>query len=109
MTIWKLSGKEPVRINGRNTSGGTPAQAPVNIPELAGRADALIAEGNYIMAMGIYRSLLAKDSSNVHLLQRVEELRSLILLSGMRNGLIVARLEKFLELIMRRGNEFREA
>lgn len=108
MTIWKLTDKEPVKINGKNLPADTPAHIPKNDPDLADRANSFIAGGNYIIAMGIYRSLLAKDSSNVHLLQKVEDLRSLILLSGMRKDLIVFRLEKFLEMIMKRGSEFTE-
>ncbi len=70
------------------------------------RADRLISEGKYIMAFGTYRSLLAKDPSNKYLLQRIEELKSLILLSGMRKDLIIFRLERFLEMIRKRGSEF---
>ena len=106
MTIWKFTDKELVKITGKNLPGGSSAHISGNIPELAGKADTLIADGNYIMALEIYRSLLAKDTSNTRLLQRVAELKSLIVLSGMRKDLIVFRLEKFLEIIKRRSSEF---
>jgi len=56
--------------------------------------------------MEMYRLLLAKDSSNTYLRQRVEELRSLILLSGLRKDVIIFRLEKFRDLLRKRGSEF---
>lgn len=106
MTIWKFTDKELVKITGRNLTDGNSARIPEHISELAGKADTLIAEGNYIAALDIYCSLLAKDTSDKHLLQRVSELKSLVLLSGMRKDFIVLRLEKFLEIIKRRGSEF---
>lgn len=56
--------------------------------------------------MEMYRLLLAKDPSNTFLLQRVAELKSLILLSGLRKDVIIFRLEKFRDLIRKKGIKF---
>lgn len=105
MTIWKLTGSEPVKINGKNSPDGAFGRVQENISELVGKADTLIAGDNYITAFEIYSSLLSKDTSSTYLLQRVEELKSLIFLSGMRKELIVLRLAKFLEIIKKRSRE----
>ena len=106
MSIWKLSDNNIVKINGKNLPGGTPLPIPENTTELAHRADSLIADGEYIIAMEMYRLLLAKDSSNTYLRQRAAELRSLILFSGLRKDFIIFRLEKFRDLFRKRGSEF---
>lgn len=105
MTIWKFTDKEPVRVDVKGGPGGASDLMPEHDCELSGKADALIAEGNYIRAMEIYRSLLSRYASNKYLLQRFEELKSLILLSGMRKDLITSRLARFLEMIKKRGRE----
>lgn len=108
MTIWKFTDKEPVKINDKKFPCGTAARMPETIPEPAGKADTLISDGKLVEAMAIYRSSLARDPSNTDLLQRIEELKSLIRLSGMRRDFILARLERFLELIKRRSSKFLE-
>src|SRR5574340_247773 len=106
MSIWKLSDKGVVKINGKSLTEGTSSHIPENTAELLRRADSLIADGEFIIAMEIYRLLLAKDSSNRYLRQRLEELKSLILLSGLRKDVIIFRLEKFRDLLRKRRSEF---
>ncbi len=106
MSIWKLSDKGIVKINGKSLPKITSPNIPEDTTELVGRADSLIADGEYIIAMEMYRLLLAKDSSNNYLRQRAEELKSLILLSELRNDVIIFRLKKFRDLIRKRGSEF---
>lgn len=108
MSIWKLTDKDPIKINGKNVPGEAALPISDNMPDIAERADSLIADGDYIHALDLYCSLSAKDSSNMYLRQRVEELRSLVLLSGLRNDLIIFRLEKFRNLIGKRSREIRE-
>lgn len=106
MSIWKLSDKGIVKINGKILPGETSTHIPETTTQVLGRADSLIADGEYIIAMEMYRLLLAKDSSNTFLLQRAAEIRSLILLSGLRKDVIIFRLEKFRDLISKRGSKY---
>jgi tetratricopeptide (TPR) repeat protein len=69
-------------------------------------ADQYIAGGKYLDAMNIYKKLLSADPDNRQIMQRTEELRSLLKLLGKDKEELVSRLESFLEGIKKRQNEF---
>jgi len=69
-------------------------------------ADQYIAGGKYLDAMNIYKKLLSSDPDNRQIMQRTEELRSLLKLLGKDKEELVSRLESFLEGIKKRKNEF---
>ena len=69
-------------------------------------ADRFVAEGKFSEAMGIYRKFLSSDPGNKVVLQRVEELRSLLKLLGKDKGVLIAKLDAFLEGINKRRDEF---
>jgi len=69
-------------------------------------ADQYIAGGKYLDAMNIYKKLLSADPDNRQIMQRTEELRSLLKLLGKDKEELVSRLESFLEGIKKRKNEF---
>ncbi len=69
-------------------------------------ADRLIADGNYLQAMHLYRSILSSDPDNRTVLQRVEELRTLLKLMGKDKEALISNLNAFLEGVRKRRNEF---
>ncbi|MDA8106549.1 MAG: hypothetical protein M0Z71_14380 [Nitrospiraceae bacterium] len=69
-------------------------------------ADRFIADGNYLQAMHIYRSILSSDPDNRTTLQRVEELRTLLKLMGKDKEALISNLNAFLEGVRKRRNEF---
>jgi tetratricopeptide (TPR) repeat protein len=74
-------------------------------PDLT-RADACIAEGDYIGAMDVYRKLLGVNPRDVQVLQKTEELKSLLKLLGKENEVVVVRLQNFLDSIKNTRDEF---
>ncbi len=70
------------------------------------RADACIAEGDYIGAMDVYRKLLGGNPRDVQVLQKTEELKSLLKLLGKENEVVVVRLQNFLDSIKNTRDEF---
>jgi tetratricopeptide (TPR) repeat protein len=85
------------------------AEEPVNIAfdeertvpkqEIAGLSDAdrFVADGKFAEAMGVYRRFLANDPNDKRVLQRVEELRSLLKLMGKDREVLIDKLNAFLE------------
>ena len=69
-------------------------------------ADRFVAEGDYVRAIQAYRAILSSDPDNRMILQRVEELRTLLKLMGKDKDALIARLNTFLEGISKRRNEF---
>ncbi len=69
-------------------------------------ADQYILQGNYSEAMHVYRRLLVNDPQNKQILQRVEELKLLLRLLGKDKEEIIVQLERLLEGIKRRRDEF---
>ncbi len=69
-------------------------------------ADPYISQGKFTEAMSIYRKLLSLEPDNVHLMQRVEELKALLKLLGKDKEELIARLDSFLDGIKKRRNEF---
>jgi tetratricopeptide (TPR) repeat protein len=69
-------------------------------------ADRFIADGDYLKAMHVYRSILSRDPDDRTALQRVEELRTLLKLMGKDKGALISDLNAFLEGVRKRRNEF---
>lgn len=69
-------------------------------------ADPYISQGKYTEAMSIYRKLLSIEPDNVHVMQRVEELKALLKLLGKDKEELIARLDSFLDGIKKRRDEF---
>lgn len=69
-------------------------------------ADPHIAQGRYEEAMDIYKSLLLIEPDNERVLQRTEELKALLKLLGKENKELIARLNRFLDGIKKRRDEF---
>lgn len=69
-------------------------------------ADKWIVQGKYGEAMNIYRRVLSADPGDRRVLQRVEELRTLLRLLGKDKEELVVKLEHLLEGIKKRRSEF---
>jgi len=69
-------------------------------------ADRLVGEGDLSGAAGIYRRMLETNPGDLRVLQRVEELRTLLKLMGKDKEVLLGRLNAFLEGIRRRRDEF---
>ena len=80
---------------------GTPAGE-----EGLGAADRFIAGGQYAEAMGVYRRLLSANPDSRLVLQRVDELRSLLKLMGKDKEMRIAALDAFLQGIHKGRDEF---
>lgn len=77
----------------------------ISVPNLSD-ADQHILKGNYSEAMNIYRRLLSSDPQNKKILQRIEELKFLLRLLGKDKEELIIQLEKLLEGIKKRRDEF---
>jgi tetratricopeptide (TPR) repeat protein len=69
-------------------------------------ADIFISQGRYIEAFDIYEKLLSIEPSNTYVLQRIEELRALLKLLGKSEEELIMRLNRFLDGIKKRRDEF---
>jgi tetratricopeptide (TPR) repeat protein len=69
-------------------------------------ADQYILQGKYSEAMDSYRTILSGDPADKHVLQRVEELKAFLKLLGKDKEQLVLKLERFLEGIKKRQDEF---
>jgi tetratricopeptide (TPR) repeat protein len=69
-------------------------------------ADIFISQGRYIEAFDIYEKLLSIEPSNTYVLQRIEELRALLKLLGKSEEEVIMRLNRFLDGIKKRRDEF---
>jgi len=74
--------------------------------EVLDDAERCVAEEKYSAAMGIYKKCLSVDPDNKFVLQRVNELRSLLKLLGKDKEVLIAKLDAFLEGIQKRRDEF---
>jgi tetratricopeptide (TPR) repeat protein len=81
-----------------HVAGGEPAKIE--------DADRFIAEGDYLRAIQIYRNIIQADPGNRMVLQRMEELRTLLKLMGKDKDALIARLNAFLDGITKRRDEF---
>lgn len=69
-------------------------------------ADSYIINGQYSEAMNIYKKLLSVNPENRHVMQRIEELKTLLKLLGKDREVLIEKLDDFLEGIKKRRNEF---
>lgn len=69
-------------------------------------ADIFISQGRYIEAFDIYDKILSVEPGNTYALQRLEELRALLKLLGKSEEELIMRLNRFLDGIKKRRDEF---
>jgi tetratricopeptide (TPR) repeat protein len=69
-------------------------------------ADACIAQEKYGEAMNIYKSVLSDNPGSKNILQRIEELRSLLKLLGKDKEELITKLDHLLSGIKKRRDEF---
>ncbi|SPQ02183.1 hypothetical protein NBG4_970010 [Candidatus Sulfobium mesophilum] len=90
---------------------GAEEMAEIIFPEPASgisieAADNFIADGNYLEAMNVYRKMLSATPENKAVLQRAEELKTLLKLMGKDKEALIAKMDAFLAGINKRRNEF---
>lgn len=83
-----------------------PAAVPESEPADLSDADSFVNEGKFAEAMGVYRRFLVRDPNDKRVLQRVEELRSLLKLMGKDKELLIDRLNAFLEGVQKGRDGF---
>jgi tetratricopeptide (TPR) repeat protein len=71
-----------------------------------GIADSYISQGNYTDALNIYKRLLSSEPDNVHVLQRIGELKNLLSLLGKDKEDLIAKMNSLLDIIKKRRDEF---
>src|SRR4030043_1101519 len=71
-----------------------------------GDADPYIIQDKFMEAMNIYRRILSIEPGNMHVIQRIEELRALLKLLGKDKEELIAKLDSLLAGIRKRRDEF---
>ncbi|RPI38571.1 MAG: hypothetical protein EHM54_00025 [Nitrospiraceae bacterium] len=79
---------------------------PEDNRELLQTADRYVAEENYLGAINTYRQILVTAPDDKRVLQRIEELKSLLRLLGKDKEVLVSKLNAFLDAIKNRHDEF---
>lgn len=69
-------------------------------------ADPYILQGKYMEAMNIYRNLLSIEPDNMQVMQRIEELKTLLKLLGKDKEELIVKLDNLLAGIKKRRDEF---
>jgi len=69
-------------------------------------ADSYISQGKYMDALNTYKRLLSVEPDNVHVLQRIEELKTLLELLGKGKEDLIAKLNSLLDGIKKKRDEF---
>jgi len=69
-------------------------------------ADSYISQGKYLDALNIYKGLLSIEPGNVQVLQRVEELKTLLDLLGKDKEDLIAKMNSLLDAIKKRRDDF---
>ncbi len=69
-------------------------------------ADSYISQGRYGDALNLYKKLLSIEPDNVHVIQRLEELKTLLELLGKGKEDLISKMNSFLDGIKRRRDEF---
>ncbi len=101
ITVEKTSPSSSIEIPIIESAKGEGTETPERKPDFS-YPDRLIQQGNYIKAIEAYKKLLNDFPGDKRVLQRMEELKTLLKLLGKENELIVAQLNKFLEAIKNR-------
>jgi tetratricopeptide (TPR) repeat protein len=70
------------------------------------KAEEYVAKADYTKAVSVYKEVLAHNPENIDAKQGLQEIESLLKLMGTEKEVIIARLELFLEAIMKRKDEF---
>lgn len=71
-----------------------------------GDADPYIIQDKFMEAMNIYRRILSIEPGNMHVMQRIEELRALLKLLGKDKEELIAKLDSLLAGMRKRHDEF---
>lgn len=110
--LLKTSGLTPEGISGESDSAieesnGTLGkemleESPIDLST----ADSYVSQGRYAEALNIYRRILDIEPDNVHVLQRLEELKTLLELLGKGKEDLIAKMNNLLNGIKRRRDEF---
>ncbi|OGW53986.1 MAG: hypothetical protein A2Y81_10050 [Nitrospirae bacterium RBG_13_43_8] len=79
-----------------------PEESPIDISV----ADSSVSQGRYAEALNMYKGILAIEPDNVHVLQRLEELKTLLELLGKGKEDLIAKMDNLLNGIRRRRDEF---
>jgi tetratricopeptide (TPR) repeat protein len=78
----------------------------VNEDSFFEEADKCIAKGEYVEAINLYNRMLASNPNDTQVLQRAEDLKSLLKLLGKDKEILISKLSIFLERIQQRRGEF---
>ncbi|MBI5075946.1 MAG: tetratricopeptide repeat protein [Nitrospirae bacterium] len=100
--------EEPLEIAEEPVIAGfeeVPAAPKQEVADLSD-ADRFVADGKFAEAMGVYRKFLAGDPNDKRVLQRVDELRSLLKLLGKDKEVLIDKLNAFLEGIQKGRDGF---
>jgi tetratricopeptide (TPR) repeat protein len=79
-----------------------PKESPIDLSV----ADSCVFQGRYAEALNMYKGILAIEPDNVHVLQRLEELKTLLELLGKGKEGLIAKMNDLLNGIRRRRDEF---
>ncbi len=104
-----LPDDEPLSFEGvgKETNAGSPPMGRLSetVPGVTD-ADNYIAQGKYNEAMNVYKKLLSRNPGDNVVMQRIEELRSLLKLLGKDKEELITTLDNFLAAIKKRRDEF---
>ena len=79
-----------------------PEESPIDLSV----ADSCVSQCRYAEALNMYKGILAIEPDNVHVLQRLEELKTLLELLGKGKEDLIAKMNDLLNGIRRRRDEF---
>jgi tetratricopeptide (TPR) repeat protein len=99
---------EPAVVPGEDLEAGTwPVADEPGTPVLGfTEADDSITVGDYMRAYDIYNKMLVEEPGDRKIIQRLDELKSLLKVLGRGNEILETKLRDFLERIKARENEF---
>lgn len=99
---------EPLEFTEEPVIAASVPDSPATKREVAdlSEADRFVADGKFSEAMGVYRRFLANDPNDKRVLQRVDELRSLLKLLGKDKEVLIDKLNAFLEGIYKGRDGF---
>lgn len=94
--------QEPEIVMSSFETADFPIKPPAEGEDDFALAQRFISEGDYKEAMDVYKGMLTDDPRDRRALQGLEELKTLIHLSGMDKDALLDRLNKFLDAVHRR-------